>query len=374
MVARPDFSTTNPSPLDSNALLSVAQVAEFVSFAPAGAVTALGGLDGRRLKTLIDGSQKLLGSRRFLGAPLPATGAALRHVESIMDIMTDAALKQWPTWFTDVSFSMCGNDALGRQAAGVIAREVSARIAGVSAHWTEEAALLALRDRKPRVANTSLAMQLAQLSRAISRDGMVFVAELSEAGDPDGAAQLLHALEWVAIQAQAAVIALFPKLPPIDSPFERILYGARHVQEQEDFPEIGQRDDASAFWMLPWQGAPHPMSVIEQRMAQMLANDTELAGLFHFNWTLTTRRQLRPRVDLVWLEGYLVVELDGYADHSTRRAFIDDRQRDYELTLSGYTVLRLSNDEVTLDYGRALTKIRDLVRLRRQAMTIQRQP
>jgi very-short-patch-repair endonuclease len=63
-----------------------------------------------------------------------------------------------------------------------------------------------------------------------------------------------------------------------------------------------------------------------------------------------------------------VVELDGYSDHATRRAFIGDRQRDYELALSGYTVLRLANDEVMQDFGRAIEKIRNLVRLRRSQM------
>jgi very-short-patch-repair endonuclease len=42
-----------------------------------------------------------------------------------------------------------------------------------------------------------------------------------------------------------------------------------------------------------------------------------------------------------------------------------DRHRDYELTLSGYTVLRLANDEIAQDIEKSLEKIRDLVHLRR---------
>jgi very-short-patch-repair endonuclease len=76
-------------------------------------------------------------------------------------------------------------------------------------------------------------------------------------------------------------------------------------------------------------------------------------------------RGSQPKVDLVWLEGRLVIELDGYPDHATRGAFISDRHRDYELALSGYTVLRLANDEIVQDFGRAIEKIRNLVRLRR---------
>jgi hypothetical protein len=76
--------------------------------------------------------------------------------------------------------------------------------------------------------------------------------------------------------------------------------------------------------------------------------------LFCFNWFVDTVRGSRPKVDLVWIDGRLVVELDGYPDHATRRAFIGDRHRDYELALSGYTVLRLANDEVVQDFGRAI--------------------
>jgi very-short-patch-repair endonuclease len=38
--------------------------------------------------------------------------------------------------------------------------------------------------------------------------------------------------------------------------------------------------------------------------------------------------------------------------------------RDYELTLSGYTVLRIANHEIAQDIAKAIEKIRDLVRLR----------
>jgi very-short-patch-repair endonuclease len=121
-------------------------------------------------------------------------------------------------------------------------------------------------------------------------------------------------------------------------------------------------------WLAPWRGAPHPLSEIEQRLAAMLRDDAELTELFHFNWFVDTVRGSRPKVDLVWMVGRLVVELDGYPDHTTRRAFISDRHRDYELALSGFTVLRLANDEVAQDFGRAIEKIRDLVRLRRSQL------
>jgi hypothetical protein len=248
----------------------------------------------------------------------------------------------------------------------VIARETAARAPGVSSTWAEAAARLALAGRPPRVAGVLPAIELAQLSLAVSRVGLVLVADVSAAADEPSAAALAHALEWIARHSLAAVVALFDRVPPLDSPFDRILYGARRVIADADPGASVSEPEArgSETWLAPWRGAPHPLSEIEQRLAAILSDDTELAALFCFNWFVDTVRGSRPKVDLVWIDGRLVVELDGYPDHATRRAFIGDRHRDYELALSGYTVLRLANDEVVQDFGRAIEKIRDLVRLR----------
>lgn len=95
----------------------------------------------------------------------------------------------------------------------------------------------------------------------------------------------------------------------------------------------------------------------------MLGADAELASLFDFNLCVETIHGSRPKVDLLWREGRLVVEIDGYGSHGNRAAFMYDRHRDYELILSGYTVLRLANDEIAQDIEKAVEKIRDLVRL-----------
>ncbi len=156
-------------------------------------------------------------------------------------------------------------------------------------------------------------------------------------------------------------------MPKKEPPFDRILYRARQV-----LPEVPGKEppDAGAnparIWIAPWRGSPHPLSEVERRLASALSADAELSPLFAFNQSLATVRGSRPRVDLVWFDGRLVVELDGYGSHGNRAAFLYDRQRDYELSLSGYTVLRLANDEVEQDYGKAIEKIRDLVRLRQR--------
>ncbi|MDQ3587335.1 MAG: DUF559 domain-containing protein [Actinomycetota bacterium] len=46
--------------------------------------------------------------------------------------------------------------------------------------------------------------------------------------------------------------------------------------------------------------------------------------------------------DFLWPAQSLIVETDGYASHGTRTAFEDDRARDVELKIKGYTLLRFT--------------------------------
>jgi very-short-patch-repair endonuclease len=52
-------------------------------------------------------------------------------------------------------------------------------------------------------------------------------------------------------------------------------------------------------------------------------------------------------VDFVWHEQRLIVEVDGYAFHSSRGAFERDRRRDRELHAQGYRVIRLTWHQLT---------------------------
>ncbi len=47
-------------------------------------------------------------------------------------------------------------------------------------------------------------------------------------------------------------------------------------------------------------------------------------------------------VDTVWLKPKVIVELDGFEGHGTRKAFEDDRVRDATLQLAGYRVIRVT--------------------------------
>jgi hypothetical protein len=58
---------------------------------------------------------------------------------------------------------------------------------------------------------------------------LVLVIDVGAATDARSASALTHALEEIAQHSRTAVVVLFQELPPFDSAFDRILYGARRV-------------------------------------------------------------------------------------------------------------------------------------------------
>jgi very-short-patch-repair endonuclease len=344
---------------ENHGFVSREAVAGFVLGASRHTVTALGGIDAMGLRAALDEVEPEPFGQRALAARIAPASTTEAIVEQAIAVLAETARLVWPIWFTDVSFP-ARDDALGRLAAVVTARGAAREIAGASPSWLEAAARLALADRPPRVGGTLPAVEIAQLALAIGRFGLVFVADIEAAGRDSNAAATVHALEWIAQHMNGAVVALFPELPPNEPPFDRILYGARTVAAPETIePAVV---DAGP-WIAPWRGLPHPSSEIERRLAKALGADAELSPLFAFNQCVATVRGTRPKVDLVWTDGRLAIELDGWGSHGNRLAFMQDRHRDYELTLSGYTVLRLTNDEIAQDLEKAIEKIRDLVTL-----------
>jgi very-short-patch-repair endonuclease len=58
-------------------------------------------------------------------------------------------------------------------------------------------------------------------------------------------------------------------------------------------------------------------------------------------------------VDFLWRDAGLVVEVDGFAYHSTRAAFERDRRRDAKLQSAGFAVVRVTWRQI-LDEPEAL--------------------
>jgi very-short-patch-repair endonuclease len=333
-----------------------------------GSILSLAGIDDREVCALLDNVEPSDGVPRALSIAIRTAASAEEIVEAVISDLAETALHMWPMWYQGfgVAFNICRNDPLGRQAAGVLAVEAASKVSGVLPFWAEQAAISALSDRVPRVARLPASTEFAQLTKAIAPNGLVLVVSPMLEGTRPRPEAIVRALEW--ISKICGVVALFNELPANEPPFDRILYGALVVSSEAALAPHDTMPNSEP-WLAPWRGLPHPLSDVEKRLAKALATDRELSELFHFNQSILTVRGSRPKVDLLWMEGRLVVELDGYESHGNRTAFAQDRHRDYELLLSGFAVLRLTNAEIAQDCEKALEKIRDLVRLRRETVT-----
>jgi very-short-patch-repair endonuclease len=288
--------------------------------------------------------------------------------------LAEVAAGLWPHWFGGEDFSELNDDALSHKYLPIKLAEIASRSPGISIGWAEAAIRQVLRRRAPHVGGVSRDMEWSQLCRAINPNGLISVATIDETS-PDKAWPLVHAFEWLGAKGNVAMVILCPNPPPHEPPFDRLLFGARAVvvpigcptRENRSngipasSPELEAEPPFVDLVLPPVYGRPHPLSPIEQRLSKMLEADAELAPKFAFNARVQDVSLKSPKVDLLWAEGRLVIELDG-AEHRGRRAYREDRHRDYELLCAGYLVVRIANDEIVEDFGRTIEKIRSAVR------------
>ena len=67
-------------------------------------------------------------------------------------------------------------------------------------------------------------------------------------------------------------------------------------------------------------------------------------------------------VDFFWPARRLIVEVDGWDSHGTRAAFEADRERDTQLKLLGYEVVRFTWRQLTDDPAGVAGALRELLR------------
>ena len=73
------------------------------------------------------------------------------------------------------------------------------------------------------------------------------------------------------------------------------------------------------------------------------------------------------RVDALWRDERVIVELDGYAFHKSRAQFETDRRRDAKLQVAGYRVLRITQQRLHNEPQAVLADIRALLSAARLA-------
>jgi very-short-patch-repair endonuclease len=268
-------------------------------------------------------------------------------LHQLLNDLADLAMDCWPRWYGRGRQDLDG--LLGRAA-------VDPR---VSAPWLRAATKRAAAGYRPRFRRVAKSIEFAQLMRAIGPADPVLIAAVDPT-DPSRARPMIQVLEWCAGHG-ASVVATFSSRPAFVAPYDRVLYGA--VEVVQPVQPLQTR------FVVP-SGRAHHASAIEERIEAALRRDPELASLFSCNETVAIHGYgTPPRVDLLWREGRVIVELDG-PEHQDDPKFANDRHRDYELLIAGYLVLRITNDQVATDLQAAIEKIRAVVHFRRSTISI----
>jgi very-short-patch-repair endonuclease len=303
---------------------------------------------------------------RMVGAAVVCTFTELQSRDEVMshlvEVLADGAAARWPLWYGQ-SFSNhgTGDDALASP--GEIAA-VLARRSDVLERWLVRASSRARGGARPLLPDLLLGVQARQLAIALDdRQVRLVVATLSATPEAD-LAGFARALEWFADQTRARVVCVLPIECSDRQALDRIAYQSTALRFAD--PSAGDEPvQGPGRIVQPVLGRPHPLSRVEQRLAQVLGQAGDLGVLFEFNQRIQTARGAHAIVDLLWRAGRVIVEIDGWDTHGNRCAFASDRHRDYELVISGYLVLRLTNEEVIADAAKAIDKIRDVVKFRR---------
>jgi very-short-patch-repair endonuclease len=347
------------------------QLPAFVQGLSSHTIQLFAGVDALAVRELIDAAPGSALTRPVLFLSLSKASTTEAIIAGVIDQLAAAATALWPLWFGGEDFSELNDGALSHRYLPIKLAMLTSPLPHLSTGWAEAAIRRLLRGRTPRVPGAGAETEWSQFCYTISPSGLIAVVPLDEACSQDPWA-VVRALEWLAANSDVAIAVLCRALPPHEPPFDRLLYGARVVTsdillathvENADCKEAIEAPPLAL--LLPSvQGRPHPQSLIEKRLSTMIAADAELTSKFIFNAIVEDVSLKSPKVDLLWAEGRLVIELDG-AEHRGRRAYRDDRHRDYELLCAGYLVVRITNDEILEDFERALEKIRSIVRLRR---------
>jgi very-short-patch-repair endonuclease len=107
-------------------------------------------------------------------------------------------------------------------------------------------------------------------------------------------------------------------------------------------------------------GLARTKSELEKRFLR-LARETGLPTPTINAWMPIPGEEMQ--CDFVWHRERLVVEIDGWETHRTRRAFRGDRRRDRLLRRDGWNVVRVTGDDLARDAGTIVGDIRAILEL-----------
>jgi very-short-patch-repair endonuclease len=322
----------------------------------------------------------------------PAVGQSVTAMQvSLVAELESVAVRLFPSWLP-------GAEVIdGPGGAGVAAvRILAARAAAASAVFGPFLEDLAERSLSghPTGARFSVEVRAAGVARTIAasfgREHLALLVDLPQHSGPRQEHALVAALEWFAYKAHAGVwltggpLLHSDRVPFVAAPVTREstpLRAGRRVpadlggaaDTDDPVEAVGSQDgtgdepgcvESTRIELPAVTGRPHPASRAEERLERALAARPWAHGRA---WNHPYRSgPLAGLVflDLVWLAERLVVEVDG-PEHRGIAHYDQDRLRDTELVLDGFTVLRFTNNQILGDVDAVVGKIERCIEARR---------
>jgi very-short-patch-repair endonuclease len=124
----------------------------------------------------------------------------------------------------------------------------------------------------------------------------------------------------------------------------------------------GSRKVRAALARLKQEPPGRKRSKLEERFVPFLRRHRLPLPRFN-DWIVLGAK--RYQVDCRWAGTNRIVELDGWEGHSSRSAFRDDRERDRRLTAAGYTVTRLTWNQLDDEPEAVASDLRSLLQVDR---------
>ncbi|MEU6999751.1 DUF559 domain-containing protein [Nonomuraea sp. NPDC046570] len=328
---------------------------------PVGRVVRLDGADADSIALAIDPLPE--DAPAIVTYVAQGTRSASDLVTSVLDALERAAVALYPAWLPEAE------GISGGAGAGVPAvRALALRRASASDHFGPFLAALATlaltgarrRDRfAPEVRAAGLARVLAS---GFGRTRTSLLVRVPDGLPPTAQEVLVAGCEWLADRGSLGVWLTGAPLTAVD----RVPTITIHLPAATPSGDgtSGTVDHPGAVGYPAVAGRPHPGSLSERRLEAALERCAWAVGRA-WNQVYSPHPLAAPiRLDLLWQEERCVVEIDG-DDHRARTKFDEDRQRDVQLQIAGYAVLRFTHTHVMTDTETVVRHIEQLLRSRR---------
>ena len=289
--------------------------------------------------------------------------SASETIANTLDALAGAALRLWPDWYHDGSFfGAAVSSGDGRLSAELSVEEVSRSNQEIEPAWLKNAVWSAMRKIQPRMPELVREIEVRQLALALRNHivGIVLpiVPEVAGQEHCDG---FSRAVEWLERESGFDVHVLLPESLKCLDGLQRILYNTGELSPDALGRRTVPAGDEGMLEGARVAGKAHHASRGEQILADRIRGDGRFRGVsFLLNNHVTTVSGISYCVDLLWPDGMLAVEIDGY-QHRLEDAQAKDYLRDFRFLVSGYRVLRFSHAQVVGDPDLTLDRIYDAV-------------